>query len=55
MFTFTTPSSGAALGAASSAARETLLQGFGIIGAGLASAYQDEPVGDGAQRFRGRF
>jgi hypothetical protein len=31
------------------------MQGLGIINAGLASAYPDEPVGDETQRFRGRF
>jgi hypothetical protein len=54
-FTSTTPSGGAASGAASCSAPSALLQGFGLIDAGIASAYQDEPLGEDAARFRGRF
>lgn len=54
-FTFTTPSAGAAPGAANGAAKDGLLQGFGVVDAGLASGYQEEPVEDGAKRYRGRF
>jgi hypothetical protein len=31
------------------------MQRLSIIDAGLASAYEDEPLGDGTQRFRSRF
>jgi len=55
MFTYTTPSSGAAPGAASNATPDNLLQGFGVIAPGLAGAYQDEAVADGDERYRGRF
>lgn len=54
-FTLTTPSGGAASGTASSSAPSALLQGFGLIDAGIASTYQDEPLGDDVARFRGRF
>ena len=55
MFTFTTPSGGAAPSTASSATSEALMQGFGIIDAGLASRYQDEATDEDANRYRGRF
>lgn len=55
MFTLTTPSGGAAPGATSTLAPGALMQGFGIIHTGLASAYQDEPLEDDSERFRGRF
>ncbi|MFM9436470.1 hypothetical protein ACFDR9_003554 [Janthinobacterium sp. CG_23.3] len=55
MFTWTTPSAGAAPAASSDAARAGLLQGFGLVDVALASSYQDEPVEDGAERYRGRF
>lgn len=53
--TTTDPSGGAAPGAASSASDETLAKGFGAIGAGLVAGYQDEPLDETGQRFRGRF
>lgn len=31
------------------------MHGFGIIAAGLASRYQDEPADDGVERYRGGF
>lgn len=55
MFTFTNPSTGAARGASSDAAKEGVLQGFGLVDASLASGYQDEPVEAAAERYRGRF
>lgn len=55
MHTVTTPSAGAAPGATSSSAPDGLMQGFGLVDAGLASQYQEEPAEDGAERFRGRF
>ena len=55
MYTLTTPSGGAAPGATSTLAPGALMQGFGIIHTGLASAYQDEPIEDDSERFRGRF
>ncbi|RZA04306.1 MAG: PAAR domain-containing protein [Proteobacteria bacterium] len=55
MFSFTEPSSGASAGAASSVALDALMQGFGYVGEGLASTYQDEPAGADSARYRGRF
>lgn len=49
--TLTEPSSGAAPGAGVDGAPD----GFGAVGAGMAAAYQDEPVGSDADRFQGRF
>ena len=49
--TLTEPSSGAAAGAASGG----VIERFGSVGAGMAAAYEDEPVGDGVGRFQGRF
>lgn len=48
--TLTEPSSGAAPGAAG-----TAMTRFGAVGAGMAAAYEDEPLGDSAGRFQGRF
>jgi uncharacterized Zn-binding protein involved in type VI secretion len=55
MFSFTEPSSGAGKGASSSTASDTLLQGFGHVSAGLASAYEEEQAKAGGAQFRGRF
>ena len=33
----------------------TTLEGFGVVAAGIASRYQDEPVEAARERFRGRF
>lgn len=53
MLTWTEPSAGAAPDATSASALATLLPGFGLVGAGLAGQYQDEPAAD--EKFRGRF
>lgn len=53
--TTTEPSGGAAPGAASSQADSALAKGFGAIGAEMMARYQDEPLDDSGQRFRGRF
>ena len=53
--TTTEPSGGSAPGAASGLGADALAQGFGAIGAGLMARYQDEPLDDAGQRFRGRF
>ena len=50
--TLTEPSSGAAPAAASSA---VVREGFGAIGAGMAAAYEDEPLDPRLTRFQGRF
>lgn len=55
MHTTTEPSSGAAPGAAGSALDDALTKGFGAIGSGLIAGYQDEPVDEAGDRFRGRF
>ena len=55
MSSFTEPSSGAGQGASPSTARDTLMQGFGHVGAGFASAYEEEPAAAGDAQFRGRF
>lgn len=55
MFSFTEPSSGAGQGASPSTASDTLMQGFGHVGAGFASAYEEEPAAAGDAQFRGRF
>ncbi|MEO5933368.1 MAG: PAAR domain-containing protein [Duganella sp.] len=55
MLTSTEPSSGAAPNAAGGASDDMLAKGLGAIGAGLVAGYQDEPLDDTAQRFRGRF
>lgn len=55
MQTLTTPSAGAAPGTCASSAPAALMHGFGIIDAGLASRYQDEPADEGVERYRGRF
>lgn len=55
MHTTTDPSGGAALGAASGASADTLAKGLGAIGSGLAAGYQDEPLDETGERFRGRF
>ena len=55
LYTLTTPSGGAAPDAHGSLPPMALMQGFGIIHTGLASRYQDEPVADETERFRGRF
>lgn len=55
MQTLTTPSAGAAPGTSASSAPAALMHGFGIIDAGLASRYQDEPADEGVERYRGRF
>lgn len=54
MLTWTEPVSGAAPGEGSSAASDTLRDGFGLVATGLASTYQDEREGS-SNRFRGRF
>jgi hypothetical protein len=51
----TDPSGGAAPGATGSATEQALTEGFGLIGEGLMAGYQDEPLDDQGQRFRGRF
>ena len=48
--TLTEPSSGAAPGTASG-----VMERFGAVGAGMAAAYEDEPLGGADERFRGRF
>jgi uncharacterized Zn-binding protein involved in type VI secretion len=53
--TTTEPSGGEAPGAASGAAESAIAKGFGAIAAGMVAGYQDEPLGDTAQHFRGRF
>lgn len=55
MHTTTDPSGGAAPGAANGASADTLTKGFGVIGSGLAAGYQDEPLDETGERFRGRF
>ncbi|WP_454689799.1 PAAR domain-containing protein [Achromobacter aloeverae] len=55
MHTTAEPSSGVAPDAASSASDNGLTKGFGAIGSGLIAGYQDEPLNDTGQRFRGRF
>lgn len=55
MHTTTEPSSGAAAGAADSASDDALANGFGTIGSSLIAGYQDEPLDEAGQRFRGRF
>lgn len=47
--------SGVASGAAGGSPAAVLANGFGAIGAGLIAGYQDEPLDDTGQRFRGRF
>jgi uncharacterized Zn-binding protein involved in type VI secretion len=42
-------------GAASGADAGAVAQGFGLIGAGLVAGYEDEPVDNTGQHFRGRF
>lgn len=51
MPTTTEPSGGAGAGANSS----LIAQGFGSIGAGLIAGYEDKPLDDENQRFKGRF
>lgn len=51
MFSFTEPMSGAT----PSTANDTLMQGFGHVGDGLASAYEEEPAAAEGAQFRGRF
>jgi uncharacterized Zn-binding protein involved in type VI secretion len=53
--TTTDPSGGAAPGASADQAAQTLAKGLGAIGSGLMASYQDEPLDDMDQRFRGRF
>jgi uncharacterized Zn-binding protein involved in type VI secretion len=55
MHTTTEPSGGAAPGAASGASDDALTKGFGAIGSNLIAGYQDEPLDDTGERFRGRF
>ncbi len=55
MFTSTEPSAGAGPGASSSAAEALAAQGLGAIGAGLIAGYEEEPLDDEKQRFKGRF
>jgi len=55
MFTYTTPSNGTGANAVTGADPTTLLHGFGVVATGLAGMYQDEPVADQNERFRGRF
>jgi uncharacterized Zn-binding protein involved in type VI secretion len=66
LFTTTEPSAGAGgavagplnatvQGAGSAAAAALLTQGFGSIGSGLLASYEEEPLDDERQRFRGRF
>ena len=55
MFTFTSPSGVAVQSATNSTSSDALMQGFGIVGKGLASRYQDEPTEEDAMRYRGRF
>lgn len=55
MFSFTEPSSGAGQGVSPSTVSDTLMQGFGHVGAGLASAYEEAPAAAGDAQFRGRF
>jgi hypothetical protein len=43
------------VGAPAPDAPSTTLQGFGHVGAGLASKYEDEPAGAARAGFRGRF
>ncbi|WP_229518920.1 PAAR domain-containing protein [Massilia rhizosphaerae] len=52
--TLTAPVNGGA-SAVVSDAPSTSLQGFGVVAAGLASRYHDEPVAQSQGRFRGRF
>ncbi len=53
MFTYTEPSAGAAPSSASASTPVPLMEGFGLVGQGLASQYQDEEAG--SERYRGRF
>jgi uncharacterized Zn-binding protein involved in type VI secretion len=66
MVSTTTPSGGAGTGAGSSSAgadggisrsssTTSLPPGYGSIGGGMAAGYQDEPVENTAQRYKGRF
>lgn len=55
MHTTTDPSGGAVPGAFGGASDDALSKGFGAIGAGLAAGYQDEPLNETGDRFRGRF
>ena len=55
MHTTTDPSGGAAPGAFGGASDDALPKGFGAIGAGLAAGYQDEPLDETGELFRGRF
>ena len=55
MHTTTDPSGGAAPGAANGSSTDPLVKGFGAIGSGLAAGYQDEPLDETGERFRGRF
>ncbi|MET3134598.1 putative Zn-binding protein involved in type VI secretion [Oxalobacteraceae bacterium GrIS 1.11] len=54
VFTTTVPASGAAPGAGGDDT-VSLAQRFGSVGAGLAAAYEDEPLDEHGQRFQGRF
>jgi uncharacterized Zn-binding protein involved in type VI secretion len=54
MLSLTAPVNGPGLGAATSAS-DALKKGFGHVGAGFASAYEEEPVAAGSAQFRGRF
>lgn len=49
------PSSGAAPNASDGPGDGNLAAGFGMVGSGLAAAYQDEPSSADSQRFQGRF
>ena len=52
----TTPSGGAGAGATNGLDRTPAApHGFGAIGSGLLAGYEDEPLDDAHQRFRGRF
>lgn len=53
MLTRTQPVDGGPRPALTTYAPETSLQGFGVVAAGLASTYQEEPAS--RERFRGRF
>lgn len=51
ILTLTEPSSGTASGAESGGS----LGRFGVVGAGMAAAYEDESLGEADERFQGRF
>lgn len=55
MFSFTEPSSGAGQGAIPTTVNDSLMHCFGHVGAGFASAYEEESAAASGAQFRGRF